>query len=314
MKILFSSTCIFLILILSPASNAARQINVQDAFDIFWHEMRDAEKLSTSQQRAIAVAKSYEHYIAPITVENIKRLSTADLHLLLQAARAKVAYLQAEDGAQFARAIGTELAARNELKSSEANDITQFLVITRQLSLARSWSHSSGSTFNIPSVRDFHSSDIHSEWLLAQQHGEIFHKDFEFPSGPYVIIVSHPLCHFSENAVEAIKNDTDISNALHGRVKWLVPQQLNFYVDEFRRWNTENPDQQLSLAYRNNEWPEVSSWATPTFYFFTSGKLVSSFAGWPAKGNREELLAHMRGVNMISSNQVPNSISATRQR
>jgi hypothetical protein len=59
---------------------------------------------------------------------------------------------------------------------------------------------------------------------------------------------------------------------------------------EFQRWNHEHPAMQHTIAYRNDEWPMIDWWGTPTFYFIKDGAVIAKFVGWPKEGRRAELL------------------------
>jgi hypothetical protein len=117
-------------------------------------------------------------------------------------------------------------------------------------------------------------------------------------SGPQVVVAAHPLCHFSENAIRAIDADPELSGLFAGRTLWLMPQDRHMNVDVVRDWNREFPQYRMQWAYRTADWPMIKRWATPNFYFFKDGKLVSTVVGWPDEGQRTQLLAAFRGIGV----------------
>lgn len=294
------SVCIFNVAGAHHAG-AAQAADIVSASDRFWRELREAQENNDPEESGRRIVQSYERNLAQFDAADVAQLTTPELGLLLNAARAKVAYSQARDAARVAQKIGMELQRRGELKPADADTIADLLVATRQVDRAADWTAHSHSAFIVPSVIDRHANDVHSEWRLTGVLGQFVHEDFVFPAGPYVVIVSHPLCHFSNNAAQAIQSDTYLRAALHNRVKWLVPQQLNFDARELAEWNGDHPDQQLSLAYLGNQWPEIRSWATPTFYFFNDGKLISSFSGWPVEGRKDMLISQLNRIKMFAS-------------
>lgn len=110
-------------------------------------------------------------------------------------------------------------------------------------------------------------------------------------SGPQVVVASHPLCHFSENAVRAIAQDADLAAMFHGRTLWLMPQDGALNLEAVSEWNIQFPDYEMRWAYRTGDWPMIKRWATPNFYFYRDGELVDTVIGWPPEGQRDALIA-----------------------
>ncbi|GMV32071.1 MAG: hypothetical protein AMXMBFR59_41960 [Rhodanobacteraceae bacterium] len=50
----------------------------------------------------------------------------------------------------------------------------------------------------------------------------------------------------------------------------------------------------MSLIDRQSEWPFIHTVATPTFYFFKDGVLVSSFSGWTGDEQNVTLRERLR--------------------
>jgi hypothetical protein len=109
----------------------------------------------------------------------------------------------------------------------------------------------------------------------------------------FVVVVAHPLCHFSQNAISAIAADPELSAGLKQAI-WLAPPDGNLRLDVFRNWNRIHPLQRMAIAYTKTEWPSIDSWETPTFYFFRKGELVGKVAGWPVSGHSQELREQLR--------------------
>jgi hypothetical protein len=113
-----------------------------------------------------------------------------------------------------------------------------------------------------------------------------------------VLVVSHPNCHFSQDAMRDIEADPVLREAF-AHAKWLGPQHNNLKFDAFQRWNHEHPAMQHTIAYRNDEWPIIDWWGTPTFYFIKDGSVTARFVGWPEEGRRAELLTALRKVGLL---------------
>lgn len=117
--------------------------------------------------------------------------------------------------------------------------------------------------------------------------------------GPYVVVAAHPLCHFSENAIRAIRQDPQVAGLFAGRTLWLMPQDGHMNLDEVRDWNREFPDYAMRWAYQTSDWPMIKRWATPNFYFYLDGKLVDTVIGWPPEGQRDALLAAFAKIGVV---------------
>ena len=104
-----------------------------------------------------------------------------------------------------------------------------------------------------------------------------------------MVVISHPLCHFSRNAMAAIEADPALSKAM-ARSLWLAPVDRKLNLEVIRQWNGEHPEHPMVIAFDRAEWPDFDSWSTPMFYFLRDGKLVSVVEGWPSEGNKEALL------------------------
>jgi len=109
-----------------------------------------------------------------------------------------------------------------------------------------------------------------------------------------VLVVAHPLCHFSVEAANAIEGDRELRDFFAARSTWIVPPDFRFHLAEVRNWNRLRPAFELGLVEDVDEWPWITTWDTPTFYFFEHGKPVATIKGWPAGGRKAALLEAIR--------------------
>lgn len=113
-----------------------------------------------------------------------------------------------------------------------------------------------------------------------------------------MIAVGYPLCRYSARAAADISKDGRMWVLLQPHIKWLAPQSRNFDLDVLHEWNRKNPHAELSMVYKESEWPEIPGWATPNFYFFKDGKLLARVEGWPQEGRKDEMVAAMAKVGL----------------
>ena len=116
--------------------------------------------------------------------------------------------------------------------------------------------------------------------------------------GPQVVVAGHPLCHFSENAIRFIDKDEQLAAMFAGRTLWLMPQDGDLNLDVVAEWNRQFPDYAMRWAYQTSDWPMIKRWATPNFYFYRDGKLVTTVIGWPPEGQRDALISAFKEIGV----------------
>lgn len=114
-----------------------------------------------------------------------------------------------------------------------------------------------------------------------------------------IVVVAHPRCHFSANAVAALQSDDELRPLFEHRALYLFPPEGNLGEDLLAEWHTQHPSLVGKVAYAKKEWPMVSEWGTPTFYFLRDGKVVQHVSGWPAEGRRDKVRAALREVGLL---------------
>ena len=101
--------------------------------------------------------------------------------------------------------------------------------------------------------------------------------------GRHIVVVAHPLCHFTVNAAAAIESNDVLRDAFAGSI-WISPPNEKIQVGVFSQWNSLHPNESMSVVDKISEWPMFDIWATPTFYFVKDTKVVDVISGWPPAG------------------------------
>ena len=114
-----------------------------------------------------------------------------------------------------------------------------------------------------------------------------------------VIVIAHPLCHFSRAVARAIQEDPVLAESFGSHARWLAPQDTHIEFDVIQQWNEAHTEQRTSIAFQESEWPMVDSWSTPTFYFLEGGHVVAKVEGWPKEGHRAELIAGLQKAGLL---------------
>jgi len=109
------------------------------------------------------------------------------------------------------------------------------------------------------------------------------------------VVIATPACRFANAAAAAILGDPDLAEYFTERSIWVVPPVHPLDDPRLGEWNADYPSLPLNVAYQHGDWPEVNSWASPTFYVFEDGQVVAKRVGWPL-GETEENLARLRSA------------------
>lgn len=138
--------------------------------------------------------------------------------------------------------------------------------------------------------------------MLSFKDGEdvLTRTPFDLDGFTGAVVVSHPLCHFSVNAMTAIAADPAVGAAMKNAL-WLTPQDRRLHIDVLQKWNKDHPEQQFHIAYREAEWKAIPAWATPHFYFFDRGRLVADVMGWPSDGNMDAVRAGLGKIGLLDA-------------
>lgn len=126
-----------------------------------------------------------------------------------------------------------------------------------------------------------------SKLALAPQGNSLIYQPVDL-SGKVLVVIAHPLCHFSVNAIKAISEQPALSALFKGSV-WLAPPGPRLNMPEITKWNADHPGATLAFMDQREDWPMFDAWATPTFYFLNHGKVVAKVEGWPPVNGMDEL-------------------------
>jgi hypothetical protein len=105
-----------------------------------------------------------------------------------------------------------------------------------------------------------------------------------------IVVIGHPQCHFSRDAVAAIEADSRLKSIFTSHAHWLMPQDGRMRPRLVAAWNATHPFARMNYIYRQRDWAAIDTWSTPTFYFFRDGKQVGKLIGWAPGGEGERAL------------------------
>jgi hypothetical protein len=193
-----------------------------------------------------------------------------------------------------------ERERRGQLSASDSEIVLRQLLAARLFDEAIAFKlRHSGLSLEVPSVSGIRQTSLPSVLDVPSSGLKLVRKEFSLPRGGFIIAVGSPLCHFSENAINFMSNDQQIRESVAGKIQWVVPQDRSNDALAVRSWNQTHKAASFSMVYRSDEWSQIRSWETPTFYFFHDGLLVDSFAGWPREGRANLLKEKLRAIGLL---------------
>lgn len=283
--------------VLMPALSQARSIEVR--FEEFSRVERDPAAMST-RDRGERVGAAFDRGFGDLADTGLRRLDAADLELVFRAANASAFHAQRDRDVDMLAWAFAELEARKAAGEKHVRDVAGALVAARRFDEARELAGRYASLTGLealPRVHGGNQTDGPSV-LAVMDDGSLTRESLDLGTAAQILVVAHPLCHFSRNAVAAIEGDPALRGIFLGHSRWLAPVDRKLHVDVLRNWNTTHPIARHSIAYRRQEWPGVDSWNTPTFYFLRDGKVVARVDGWPHEGHRQELLEAAAAIGL----------------
>ncbi len=289
------------------SSGAIPASEIDSAFSTFHSEVEKevaASRRGSDTQLRQHAAETYERlFRTRLTRASLNDLSSADLDLVHRAAETAGTYALEERYARDMVAILNELSRRGDTTKLHYTTTYRMLVAVRDFAGARRLAAKyPAEEFEVlPTVRaDLESAKGPSIWLLNDDRSEVVRRRLDIvEAGPTIVVVSHPLCHFSRNAVSAIASDDVLGPVFRSYATWIVPQSGTLNLPALQRWNREHRDFEVALVVRQAEWTFVDYWNTPTFYFLKDGAIVQKVIGWPKEGRREDLLSASRKAGIL---------------
>jgi hypothetical protein len=122
---------------------------------------------------------------------------------------------------------------------------------------------------------------------------------FDFPRGGYLVIIASPVCSASNRFMSWLNEQNELKSILKSNALFITPSDSSFYITEMKKLNKKVSPITINYSYKENEWPEIKLWETPTFYFYYNGKLKSQLVGWVEVSSSNKLLSELKSINLF---------------
>lgn len=239
------------------------------------------------------IQRAYDARFAPFARPGVLRvLGAADVIDIFRATAEVAFYTNDPSDARTLLGVHAELTHRNLATSRNDEDVLDRLVGSRLFGEARAFAAKHRElAVRIPELEDRSTANRSgpSELLVSDDAKRLVRRPYDFSASAQVIVVSSPFCHFCQNAVHDIARVPALEKLMQRHSHWLATQDGAISLTAIHEWNVAHRAEPMTLVYREEEWPMVDSWATPTFYFFKKKTLVAKLTGWPGESRVADL-------------------------
>lgn len=261
---------------------------IQARFDAFM-SVEESSRGTSSKDKSEAMAEAFGQQFPTAIVADPTGLSDAELELVFRAANVANFYTQSDDHFGVMRTTFDTLDKRGLVVRRIFTDMYGATMAARRFENARELASAYGQWIVEPPPKLDGEPDGAVTALEIKEASLLNRLSLGIQKGAHIVVISHPLCHFSRRAVMAIESDIDLSEALEGAV-WMTPVDRSLHLDVLKDWNTNHPERKMVIAYSRKAWPQFESWSTPTFYFLKDNKVIDVVEGWPEEGRKSEIL------------------------
>lgn len=294
-----------LILIFAPIGVEAAERDLERGFQALSETLEKTIDIA-DVERGERVERKYRQLFSSYDNSALPALENADLDSLFRATRLVARFTNNRAYVRDLEAIVGELRSRGLAEDEHLESLYGIYLIFRMFEEARELSASSSRVGldPVPQLIDRGSAGgAPTELIVDQRDFRLLRRPVDLESGAVIVVVAHPLCGFSRNAMLTVAADPVLAPIFDTHAHWIAPVDRTLDFELIRRWNVEHPGVDVTLAYAHDEWPEFDSWATPAFYFLRDGKVEDKVEGWPDGGRRQELLRALRTIELLPPEQ-----------
>lgn len=247
--------------------------------------------------RAQRIQQAYERaFPADFTHAALGSASDGDLHVLFAAA--STASFENPEGPVYRDALAALERLGSHASDQEIRTAQGMLFQGRRWDELNAFGRRYAGRANAQSPRLVVQGQPGRNAILDADGTHLVIHSVDISRGPRVVVVSHPLCPFTRQAMREIDASPQLKGLMRKYSRWIAPPDRNMDFTPFADWNGSHPEAPISIAYGYSAWPELDEWGTPTFYFFKDGTLVDTVVGWPRGGRMGALKAGLAKIGL----------------
>jgi len=287
-----------LLMACAGVSAASEPATVSQRFEAFDRFDRASFELD-ERARARAIADKFDTLFGEsrFSTDALSRTTDGDLDLLFRAAFTAAFYSFDPKYVTTQVRIEEVLEKRGKATQQHLEDTYGSLVQVRRLEEAREFQAKHAKALPpLPPMRA-DAAMHHSRWVIGADHQTLIQAPLD-THGTTIVVMAHPLCHFTRNAVESMSQDPELRRLFAQHATLVVPPERDFNVALVSEWNAQHPEFAMSFLDRRDEWSMFPAFATPTFYFIRDGKVVRTVEGWPREGKKAEILSAAKEIGL----------------
>lgn len=278
----------------SPIETSFNKINAISA--AFMQMPEKVDKISTV----------YAQEIKPLQrASTIDNLSTDDVALIFRAADYASFYAMKPDYVRDMELDIKAMASRGKAQNNDYVELYGAYVGLRDFDKARQLlkDHPGIQVPVLPALDVQAAPSAHEVLKISEADGSVKSAIVNLDHGATVVVVGHPLCHYSRNAVAAIEGDARLDHVFKEHSVWIAPPDRNLDDVLIKDWNAHHEFAKFAVVYSRAAWAGLNTWETPIFYFYKDGVLKDTLVGWPAEGNKAALEKglHSIGIDTAST-------------
>lgn len=267
-------------------------------------EYRQNQLVELTDTRGNRVKNFYNQCLSKaVNATSIVELSAAQLKELFNVVNVVHFYVGEKEQVSLAKKIVGELVAREGVQQVAPRifELSEMMIQSRLFDEYRKLKqyYQELSLSPLPKISKLDKNALGGRVTLQVTDEGVNITSHRFPEGGYVVIIGHPLCHFSKNARQDIASDPVLKNILQLKSTWLIPPDRRLYLAETLKANEEIDLNPFAHVYSTSDWPEIGYWGTPTFYFYYNGQLEHQLVGWPGKDNITELKKGLAKIGLL---------------
>ena len=300
---LFKITSVLFLIAFGMASSHAETFSstVSDKYQQFY----DAESVVADKpdfSRSMGVRAAYDKIISHLQNETFLRALKADgVDLLFRAAYDAAFYTFDKKYVADMELDLRLLKSKGGASERHYGDLYEMMIRARLFDLAESFAEKNSFPHEkLPSLDSSAYEGSGPSELHIDATGEKWKRSsITLSPGREIIVIGHPLCHFSQEATAYIESNQKLFKIFMAHSKWIMPQDGTPKSIVVSKWNASHPELPMSYIYRQDEFGQIDAWSTPNFYFFVDGRLVGHISGWPPSGGPEALIRELRKVGLL---------------